>query len=194
MMQEERGQAIAAAKRLMEQDPVVIDTETTGMEQDAEIVELAAVNRAGQPLVNTLVHATRPVKPGARDVHGISDADLQGAPGIHEAIRQLQETAGDRPLAAYNADFDRRMLQSSLRAAAQQGETPHDFPPHIHCVMLLYARFRGNWNSYHRTYTFHGLMRALEYEGLTVEGEPHRALTDARAAMLLLQFMADAEG
>lgn len=178
----------------MEQDPVVCDTETTGMGHDDEIVELAAVDRNGNVLVNTLVRANRPVNPEAQEVHGISDANLHGAPGIHEAIRQLRESAGERPLAAYNADFDYRMLQSSLKAAAQQGQTPHGFPGHIHCVMRMYARFRGDWNSYHRSYTFHGLMRALEYEGLTVEGEPHRALTDARAAMLLLQAMADAEG
>ena len=178
----------------MDQDPVALDTETTGRGRDDEIVELAAVDRNGNVLVNTLVRANRPINAEAQGVHGISDGQLAVAPGIHEAIRQLRESAGDRPLAAYNADFDRQMLQSSLKAAAHQGQTPRGFPGHIHCVMRLYARFRGNWNSYHRTYTFHGLMSALEYEGLTVEGEPHRAATDARAAMLLLQAMAAAEG
>lgn len=37
-------------------------------------------------------------------------------------------------------------------------------------------------------------MPALNHEGMAVEGEAHRALNDARAAAMLLQAMAEADG
>ena len=133
----EKHRATAQARDLVRLDPLIIDTETTGMDDDDQVVELAATDLQGNALIATLVRATVPVKPEAREVHGIGDADLNDAPALSDALRNLQRLAGDRPLAAYNAPFDQRMLRNSL--LAQRAWNAHsDLLADIHCIMRLY--------------------------------------------------------
>ncbi len=54
---------------------VLLDTETTGLGDQAEVVQIGVINGAGKVLVdNRLVKPTLPIDPGAEAIHHISNA------------------------------------------------------------------------------------------------------------------------
>ena len=61
------------------------------------------------------------------------------------------------------------------------------------CIMEMYAAFHGAWDDYHESYTWQSLGDAAAQTGVVVEGTPHRALADARAALGVLKHMAGSE-
>ena len=60
----DRNRAIARARVLLDRDPVVIDTETTGVGPVAEVCEIAIVGRTGETMVDMLVRPGRPIPSG----------------------------------------------------------------------------------------------------------------------------------
>ena len=105
------------ARALLADNPLFFDTETTGLDGSAEICDIAIIDAAGQVLLNTLVKPTCPIPPQASAVHGITDADVAEAPTITAIWPELAALlAGARPLVAYNASFDRRMITQSANA------------------------------------------------------------------------------
>ena len=62
----ERQLAIKEARRLLELDLVIFDTETTGLGPDAEIVEVAALKVDGTVLLDTLLKPRQPIPADAR--------------------------------------------------------------------------------------------------------------------------------
>jgi DNA polymerase-3 subunit epsilon len=52
---------------------VILDTETTGLESNAEIIEIAIINIDEHILFNSLIKPENPVPADAFDVHGISN-------------------------------------------------------------------------------------------------------------------------
>ena len=49
----------------------------------------------------------------------------------------------------------------------------------VHCCMLRYAKFKGDWNEYHNDYRWHKLAAAARHIGYRFEGNAHRALQTA---------------
>ena len=185
----ERQLAIKEARRLLELDLVIFDTETTGLGPDAEIVEIAAVKVDGTVLLDTLVKPRRPIPPSATTVHGITDEDVAGSPPIEAVLPRI--SGRDRHLASYNLAFDERLIRRSLDLGGPTASGSwHPPAEQSHCIMEMYARYHGDWSGYHHSYTFQSLGNALAQCGLEFEGQPHRAMTDARAAAALLRYMA----
>jgi exodeoxyribonuclease X len=98
----------------------ILDTETTGLGNQDQVVELAlvtidATTRTIISYGTHLVKPTVPISPGARAVHHITDAELEGAPTLAELMhsRELPELSGGTVLAGHNIAFDNRMLEQS---------------------------------------------------------------------------------
>jgi DNA polymerase III epsilon subunit-like protein len=67
-------------------------------------VEVAVVAAAtGATLLDTLVSPGCPIQPGAQAVHGITDADVAGAPPWNEVLPKLLTVTRGRTVLAYNA-------------------------------------------------------------------------------------------
>ena len=185
----ERQLAIKEARRLLELDLVIFDTETTGLGPDAEIVEVAALKVDGTVLLDTLVKLRQPIPPDATAIHGITDEDVAEAPLIEAVLPRIR--GRDQHLASYNFAFDERLIQRSLDLGGPSAAGSWHLPAEqSHCIMEIYARYHGAWSDYHHSYTFQSLGNALAQCGLEFEGQPHRAVTDARAAAALLRYMA----
>lgn len=175
--------------------PVVFDTETTGLGSDAQIVQIACVDAvSGAVLLDTLVRPTCGVEPEAFAVHGISDDMLASAPAAKEVLPLLLDTFNDKLALAYNFDYDRRMLVQTLRAAAAPWPERWAswFAPPIltHCIMQVYAQYRGDWNDYWLSFSWHKLVTALQQCNLNAEGKLHSALGDVQASLAVLRHMA----
>lgn len=108
-------------------DFVAIDIETTGLDQRRDaIVALAAipfeagVARPGAGYVS-LVDPGRPIPPGAQRIHGIGDADVQGAPSVREALPRFIDVCRNRPVIAHTAHFDLAFINRASSAAGVAG-------------------------------------------------------------------------
>lgn len=84
----------------------ILDVESTGL--DGSIIEVAVVAAdTGEVLLDRLVDpAGVAISAAAQAVHGISAADLVGAPPWPQVYSDLVAVIGDRRIAAYNAAFD----------------------------------------------------------------------------------------
>ncbi len=177
------GPALTAAQWL-EQDPLVLDTETTGLGPQDEIVQVAVVDSRGEAVLSTLVRPTRHIPADATRIHGIEDVHVLTAPTGAEVLAQLEPVLRDRVVCVYNAPFDLRLLRQTA-GAWRVGFTP----PLAQCVMRLYAEYAGQWDDRHGDYRWHSLTAAANRCDLG-PFRGHDALADARMTLRLLKHMA----
>lgn len=108
-------------------DFIAVDVETNELDRSlCEVVELAGVKVRGGVIVaefQRLVRPVRPISAGAAKVHGITDADVAGAPSFDTVWRDFRAFAGTDQLVAHNGhDFDFPVLR---RLSEQAGESHH---------------------------------------------------------------------
>ena len=98
---------------------VCFDIETTGLNRKHEvIIEIGAVvlkNGEITDTFNTFAAPGRILSPEIIRLTGITDEMLEGAPSQREALEAFLAFAGDRPLAAHNADFDMGFIAAGCR-------------------------------------------------------------------------------
>ena len=177
----QRRWLIAAASDALTRGARVLDVETTGLDDDAEIIEIALVDAAGVVLFESLVRPVGSVTPEAFAVHGISDAMLTEAPRWPAVYRALQPMLNDQVLVSHNVPFEQRLLTQDCRR--------HQLPPVVArewvCTMELATPLNGGrWPN---------LSRELALAGVDLETEEpaHRALADARRCLALLRGLAN---
>jgi DNA polymerase-3 subunit epsilon len=179
--------AVAWAAELAERpDAVYLDTETTGLGTDDEVVDIALVGAGGEVLLDTLVRPTRPISTAARAIHGLTDVDVAAAPTWDRVYPRLREIVGGRVVVVYNADFDRRLIgQCCTRWGL--AEVTADWQ----CAMRAYADFFGEPGR-GGGFRWHPLDRAVRTFGAMPGG--HRALADALACRAVVLGMAAMAG
>jgi DNA polymerase III epsilon subunit-like protein len=107
---------------LRELDFVAIDLETTGLDPRRDIpVAMAAVSFiGGQPRPEggyaTLVNPRRPIPPEAQRIHGVTDADVNGAPDVAAALPPFLDACRSRPIVAHTAGFDLAIINRAAEA------------------------------------------------------------------------------
>jgi DNA polymerase-3 subunit epsilon len=107
--------ACAHAAQLLACDPLFLDTETTGLDGEAEIIEIAVLDRHGQVLLESLVRPVCPVPPEVSAIHGLKDADLLDAPTWPALADSLTQLLAGRTVVAHSASFDERLIEQSCR-------------------------------------------------------------------------------
>jgi len=176
---EYRHQAIAWAQGvLVDEKAVILDTETTGLDDTAEIVEIAIINAQGQPLLNTLVKPKGKIPIDAYKIHGISSTTVKNAstwPDIDEHVTDIIRQASR--VVIYNAGYDTRLMRQTRRL---YNLPPLDVPArHYQCAMKRYAEFYGDWRGHQRGFRWQPL-----------QGGNHRALGDCLATLDVIKTMA----
>ncbi len=161
-------------------DLVVVDVETTGRDPKmADLVEIGAVRIKDGRIADrwsTLVDPGRTVI-GAQ-MHGLTDADLKGAPTPHQAARQFLDFAGDSILVGHNVGFDLGFLEEALAEGFR-----FDFGTYLDTLTLTREAYPDL-----ESYKLGDLSR---FFGIELQNA-HRALPDAEAtANLVLRLAAD---
>ena len=126
------------ADKILEQDPIFLDTETTGLYKSSQVVEVAVVDRNGHKLFESLVRPTKPIPAAATAIHGITNEMVARAPGWASVWPRLQKILAGRVVCIYNASFDVRVLRQSTE---QQKMTWAPIGAQVCCVMKLYRKF-----------------------------------------------------
>ncbi len=157
---------------------VILDTETTGLDAAAEVIQIAVIDTAGHALLNTLVRPLhlKSIPWDAVRLHGITMAALAGAPAWPEVAPALLACTEGRTIISYNAEFDARLIKQT--ASRNGGPVPL---ARWECAMHEYARFRGDWDHRKGGYRWHRL-----------SGGDHSALGDCLATLALIEEMARA--
>ncbi|EBQ8894998.1 3'-5' exonuclease [Salmonella enterica subsp. enterica serovar Napoli] len=172
-MKSERGRSAVLAHTWLSQDPLFLDTETTGLGNTAQALEIGLVNSQGETVYHTRLKPTVSIEPGAAAVHGISEAELADAPSWPDIAAQLRQHIGSRPLVIFNMDFDMRILKQTAAAHSDQADWLNALK--VYCAMRLSARYYGATNRYGTI----SLASAASQAGLSWNGQAHSALADA---------------
>lgn len=155
---------------------VVLDTETTGLHDPARVIELALVflSPVGelQGSWSTLIKGNGSAGgPRLERIHGITDADLRGAPDFGDLHTGLRRALAGRIPIGHNSKFDRARLNYELQLVRQPKL------PEMACTMYLGSHLG------------HGILRlddAIEQFGIK-RSVAHQAHADALATAHLLR-------
>ncbi|PTE07944.1 DUF294 nucleotidyltransferase-like domain-containing protein [Mesorhizobium helmanticense] len=115
-----------------------VDTETTGLDATkARVVQIGAIGIAHgkivqEPRFNLLIDPGEAIPPEASRVHGITDADVDGAGSFLDAWAPFQEFVGDRILVGHSIGFDLAVLKRECQRARLPWKKPRSL-----CVRLL---------------------------------------------------------
>jgi len=105
---------IAAETIWREQRIAVVDTETTGLDvATSRVVEVGVVILDRGMIVDRrgwLVNPGAPIPPEASEIHGITDAMVEGAPSFDAISVELSAFVDGSIAAGFNARFDRAQL------------------------------------------------------------------------------------
>ena len=167
------------AAGILAREPLFLDLETTGLDEQAEIVEIALLDVRGAVLLETLVKPSQPMPEAARQVHGISDQDLSFAPSWPALHARVAAALSGRLVIAHNAAFERRMLRQTAER--------HQMPPariETECTMVWLTELNdGRWPSLADAVDLAGAARA--------PGPWHRAKADAETCRQIVLALAD---
>ena len=172
---------------------LVLDTETTGLDEMAEILEIAVYD-----IKNEVFLINERVKPSelnlrwddAERIHGITPAMVANSRSFDDVFRGLLACLDDDDeIYIYNACYDMRLIHQSLLFDFLH---PNYFSAwQITCLMTSFARYRGILNS-RGTFKWHKLSDACDYIGFDYSGlSPHSASADCLMAAAIYQHLAD---
>lgn len=173
---------------LLNTDFLVFDTETTGLDGQSEVCEIAVIDSKGTVLMNTLVKPIFPIPPEATEIHGITNADVESAPQFDEVFDTLLKLVMslDVPLVSYNAGYDFRIICQSITAhSTDYYPLYRKLASYGYCAMFKYAEYYGEWNEAKRDYKWQKLTNAMTQQGLEVSNA-HRALGDSKMTLALI--------
>ncbi|MCA1769978.1 MAG: 3'-5' exonuclease [Halomonas sp.] len=107
-----------AARPLRALEVVSFDTETTGLElrRGDTVISIGACRVVNTRLLASEVFDVRvdpgkPIPPASTAIHGITDADVEGAPPLPVVLPRFRDYVGEAVILAHNAAFDLLALQ-----------------------------------------------------------------------------------
>ena len=174
-------------KQLNRSDVLILDTETTGLDKAAEVIEVAVIDTLGQPVFEALClpQSTVEIPRAASAIHGLTRKYLEenGArpwPQVHEELVEVLKPA--KTVLAYNVEFDKRLLEQTSRRYRLQ------FPSKVRnswrCILKDYRKLQPNKSA--------RLVDAVRREGAKPpRGKAHRALHDCQCVLAVMQSVVE---
>ena len=156
---------------------VILDTETTGLDNQAEICEIAVIEaETGKTILDTLIKPGCTIPDEVIRIHGITNDMVTDAPIYSDIHHQLVDIFRDKMVIIYNADFDLRMIRQS---SALSDPTKKQLTGSIICAMKWYAEFYGHRSNYRGSFKWQKLIDAARQQHIDVSDlKAHRALAD----------------
>jgi DNA polymerase III subunit epsilon len=181
-----RTQAVNFAREYLSHNPVYLDTETTGLDSSAEIVEITIIDHTGEVLFDSLVKPRKTIPADVINIHHITNEMVQSAPTWPVLWPTIRSILVGKWLGIYNADFDLRMMQQTH----QQYQLPWKENFQNFCIMKLYAQFIGEWDTKRRSYRYFRLEQAGQICKINIPNS-HRAVDDTKLARAVHLCMAN---
>ncbi|MER1507548.1 exonuclease domain-containing protein [Enterobacter hormaechei] len=178
----------------LKSDFVVIDTETTGLSEFAEIIEIAIINMRGEVLLDTLVKPSIPIPPEVTEINHITNEMVANAPAWRDVFPKVLAIISSHKWLAWNSGFDARMLvQTCLSTGIYAGHQAYYaalVTSRIHTTHIdakaVYDQWYGEFDENRQAFKRQSLTTAAARHGVSVEGA-HRALADCKMVLAVLQ-------
>jgi DNA polymerase-3 subunit epsilon len=162
------NEAIHWARAMLQSNALILDTETTGLDDAAEIIEVALIDTQGSIYWNTRLRPRATSWPDAQAIHGIAPVHVAHACTLPQMYNALTALLAQHEVVIYNAAFDTRLLAQSCAA---WNLAPIAFI--AHCAMNQYT-------NYHK-----------QKRWLRLPAGDHTALGDCWAVLRVLHQMAN---
>ena len=169
---------------IQETDFVALDFESAGASRGAtdEPVQVAWAGMRGlvvrpETFFVSYLRSDAPITWSARKVHGITSADLDGAPSLGSLWPQVRGALLGRVLIAHGAGTEKRFLRAFPL---------HGFGPWVDTVALS-RRFLPSLSDHALGSVCAALQLTDEVAGLVPDGRWHHALFDAVASLLVVR-------
>ncbi|WP_052947924.1 3'-5' exonuclease [Aneurinibacillus tyrosinisolvens] len=125
-------------------DWLILDVETTGLDEEAEIIEIGVIDSQENILFESLIKPTIPIPEEATYIHGITNEAVAEAPNWSEVWPKLQSVLAGRLILISNEEFDKRMVMQTCGKWGIQEPALQTA-----CVMETYRLYEGvdRWTS-----------------------------------------------
>ncbi|AAC19079.1 DNA polymerase exonuclease subunit [Escherichia phage N15] len=177
----------------LKSDYVVIDTETTGLGEYAEIIEIAIINMRGEVLLDTLVKPTKPIPPEVTEINHITNEMVASAPAWCDVFPKVLAIISKHKWLAWNSGFDARMLEQTCLNTIFLNKNAYyvtAMVSRIHTSHIdakaVYDTWYGEYDAKHQAFKRQSLTIAAARHGVLLEGA-HRALADCKMVLAVLQ-------
>lgn len=121
-----------AIEVLCEPSAIILETQTTGLSRDAQVIQICIIDTSGKVLFDSYIQPTIAVTPEAFRVHCISMDILQFAPRFDSIRSELEYITSRSIVLSYNHYFEERVMSVPCRSRAS--------------VKDYYASFINNWS------------------------------------------------
>lgn len=161
---------------------IVIDIETTGLEEDDEILQVSIIDFNGNVLFNEYIKPTRKKQwTEAQRINGISPEMVNDCKTFSCYKNQIQEIFDSTDLIiGYNYNFDLWFLERK-KIVAPDCEYFN--------MMEEFACVYGEWNDYFNDYQWQGLIKCAQFYHYAWEQSARNALEKCRATLYCYKKM-----
>ncbi|WP_349648863.1 exonuclease domain-containing protein [Candidatus Parabeggiatoa sp. HSG14] len=172
---------LPAARNVWDRKPVFLDTETTGLYNTDEVIEIAVIDYDGTIIIDTLIKPTIKIPYQATQVHGISNEMVEFKPSFTDIWYTLSKILENRPIVGHNLSFDLRLIkQTAAKYRLFLKKEPQE-----NCTLKMYKVFQKMANLQGES----KLEEATKKCGISFTNA-HRAAADTEVTRQLLMYMA----
>lgn len=179
-------QAIEYSQNIIRKNPIYLDTETTGLDNKAEIIELSIINYDGSVLFDSLIKPRNPIPSSATVINNINDEMVKFSPTFLDVWQEIFNILSNRSIGMYNAEFDARLIRQSIEMYGQR------IPQKLRAfdIMNIFSDYRGTWDPRRNTMRRYRLEDAGKYFGIDLPNS-HRALDDTKLTRVVFHRIAN---
>lgn len=163
---------------------LVLDTETTGVDSRAEVLQFSAIWGTGKEAMNVYIKPVHTTEwPRAMSVNHISPEDVANCPEMPEVKESIEALLNEsKVIVGYNLPFDLGMLQhNGIKLPSEQDVEFID-------LMRPFAEVYGEYSLVYGDYKWQKLITCAKYYGYEGDGW-HDSLADTRATLYCFKAM-----
>ncbi|HIF3102576.1 TPA: 3'-5' exonuclease [Salmonella enterica] len=193
MQNNHKGILNMVMQKWLNSDYLIIDTETTGLDNNAEIIEIAIINMHGDVLLNSLVKPTCSIPTTVTKINNITDEMVADAPLWRDVFPVILNIIDEKKWLAWNSKFDARLIIQTGVKTGYFEDLPAskilDIAAKINNSQIdakaIYDQWYGEFDSKRNNFKRQRLTTAAERHNVSVNGA-HRALADCMMVLGVL--------
>lgn len=170
---------------ILDENTLILDTETTGLGSTAEICEISIIDGLGNVVFDSLIKPINPIPEDVIKIHGITNEMVANAPGFAKIYDEIASIVFLKKVIIYNKNYDTKILKQVSKMCNMTHEPFEAMELNGICAMRHYSEFKNQakWSK---------LTDACISMGIDiVQFKAHRALADCQMTLELIRCMND---